>query len=90
MACTRQKLAVSAEYAVCVADLVALFAAPEAAPAEVAVAVAALALMVNSFYDLAECMTQEGDTAGADAARRNAQSIKDESDALQRKFGVTP
>ncbi len=88
MACTRQKAAVAAEYAICVADLVALFAAPEAAPAEVVIAVAALALMVNSFMDLAECLTQAGETAAADEARRNAQSIKDESEALQRKFGV--
>jgi hypothetical protein len=90
MACTRQKLVVAGEYTILVADLVALFAAPEAAPAEVTIAVAAALLMVNSFYDLAECLTQNGESAAADSARRNAQDIEREANALKQKFGVTP
>jgi hypothetical protein len=88
MACLRQKLAVGAEYTVLVADLVALFAAPEAAPAEVAVAIAAAALMCNSFYDLAECLTQNGEQQAAETARQKAQAIQHEADGLKRQFAL--
>jgi hypothetical protein len=88
MACLRQKLAVGGEYTLLVADLVALFAAPEAAPAEVAIAIAAAALMCNSFYDLAECLTQNGEQQAADTARQKAQSIQNEADALKRQFAL--